>query len=115
MRDVAKCIGDNCPRRDQCARFLAPILTEQNWVIVEDPANCDLFKPTLEKPTTDHLIALGYRLTHSVAKGVHVVMRPGGQLIRSSYSTDSDEAWDLAREFVAREIANTNQPKENKP
>lgn len=45
MRDVAKCDGHDCPRRDQCARFLAPILTEQNWVIVEDPANCDLFEP----------------------------------------------------------------------
>lgn len=49
-RDVAKCDGHDCPRRNQCARFLAPILTEQNLVIVEDPANCDLFTTTENKP-----------------------------------------------------------------
>lgn len=30
----------------------------------------------MEKPTTDHLKALGYKLTQSVAKGVHVRHAP---------------------------------------
>jgi hypothetical protein len=53
MRDVAKCDGHDCDRREQCARFLAPILTEQCWVIVDDPANCDLFRPTANRSHTD--------------------------------------------------------------
>ena len=61
----------------------------------------------IEKPTTDHLKALGYKLTQSVARGVYIVMRPDGHVIPNSYSTSPVDAWDLARSYIAREIAAT--------
>lgn len=60
----------------------------------------------MEKPTTDHLKALGYRLTHSVARGV-VVVRPDGRAVPNSYARSPTKAWGLARDYIAREIEAT--------
>lgn len=69
----------------------------------------------MEKPTTAHLKALGYRLMHSVARGVYIVVRPDGRVVPNSYAMSPTKAWGLARDYIAREIEAATQPKENKP
>ena len=61
----------------------------------------------MEKPTTAHLKALGYRLMHSVARGVIIVVRPDGRVVPNSYAMSPAKAWGLARDYIAREIEAT--------
>ena len=64
-------------------------------------------------PTTAHLKALGYRLKHSVARGICVVVRPDGRFVLDSYAISPTKAWALARDYIAREIKAASAPAEN--
>ena len=61
----------------------------------------------MEKPTTAHLKALGYRLKHSVVRGIYIVVRPDGRVVPNSYAMSHTKAWGLARDYIAREIEAT--------
>lgn len=61
-------------------------------------------------PTTAHLKALGYRLIHSVVRGVYIVVRPDGRVVPNSYAMNPAKSWALARDYIAREIKAASAP-----
>jgi hypothetical protein len=46
-----------------------------------------------------------------VARGVYIVVRPDGRVVPNSYAMSPTKAWGLARDYIAREIEATTQPK----